>query len=210
MKIVGLTGGSGTGKSTVARHLARRPGTVVVDADALGHAVLEDAAVRRRVREAFGDDVFDVAGRVDRARLGARVFSDARVRRRLEAIVHPEIVRRTVEAVEAARRAGARLVVVDAALLLEVDLPLRFDLVLALRAPRDVCRRRLLERDDRSPEAVERRLDAQRELEKSFVRADAIVDTDRALPDVLAEVDRRVDGLFSEGDDSNGRETETP
>src|SRR5437879_13583429 len=118
MKLVGLTGGAGSGKSTVAGMLRER-GAVVVDADEATHAVYEpgtpgfDAVVRE-----FGQE-FVRDGRIDRARLGELVFSDAEARHRLNAIVHPLVrdlmARWTAEAAER----GADVVVQDVPLLFE-------------------------------------------------------------------------------------------
>ncbi|HEU4366523.1 MAG TPA: dephospho-CoA kinase, partial [Candidatus Krumholzibacteria bacterium] len=135
MIVLGIAGGSGTGKSTVARHVAERFRGVHVDADRVAHAVLdEDAAVIARLRESFGDDILNADGGVNRLRLGRRVFADAGQLARLNAIVHPAVAARCGGAVTAARASGARVAVVDAALLLEVPMPFAFDLLLALTA----------------------------------------------------------------------------
>jgi len=196
-RIIGLAGPSGAGKSTIAAHIAARRGGIVVDADRIGHEVLaHDPAAIEQIRSAFGGGVFDEEGRVDRRALGAVVFSDTGHRGRLNRIVHPRVVAESARQVDRARADRVALVVVDAALLFEVSMPFEFDLTIALTADLEIRRARLLGRGDRGPEAVDARLSGQDGLEKAFYKADAVVDTGRELPDVLAEIDGLVDGLF--------------
>ena len=118
--LIGLTGGIGSGKSTVAAILSEL-GASVIDADKVGHDVyLPGSEGFRLVREAFGDGVVGADGTIDRKALGARVFADPALLARLNAIVHPLIgaeIRRRIEAA----RAGAptRPIVVEAAIMLE-------------------------------------------------------------------------------------------
>lgn len=196
MKILGLVGASGTGKSTIAAHLAAR-GAGLVDADRLGHDLLDDALVARVLRERFGEDVFSGA-RVDRRKLGRLVFGDRGALEALNAVVHPRILDECRRMLADLELRGFALAVVDAALLLEVDVPFRLDRVVALRAPRDVQIERLLAKGGASLAEISARLEGQSELERSFERADAVIDTDRPLSEVLAEIDRLVDGLLSD------------
>ena len=198
MIIIGLAGESGTGKTTIGRHLAGGSG-VHIDADRVGHDLLDaDAEVRAAVCALAGDGVLDAAGRIDRKRLGAAVFADPELLLRYNAIIHPAIRRRCGQRVEAARSQGAPLVVVDAALLLDSAMPFEFDLMIALRASRDTQMRRLVERGDRTEAEVRARLDRQGDIEKSFYKADVVVDTDKDLPQVLAEIDRHVAPLLND------------
>ena len=190
MKVIGIAGGSGTGKSTIAAHIASRFGGVHIDADQVAHRVLEDTAVIDAIRREFGDDVIGPDKAVNRRRLGVRVFSDAGRRAALNGIVHPAIVARCAAEVEAARAAGVNVAVVDAALLLEVDMQQTFDFVLALRCDTETRMARLRGRAGWSEAELRARLDAQDDLEKHFYKADAVVDTGAALDDVLAGVDR--------------------
>jgi dephospho-CoA kinase len=198
MKIVGLAGESGTGKTTIARHITGNGG-VHIDADRVGHELLDaDAAVIAAVLELAGDGVLNEQGRIDRKRLGAAVFADPGLLQRYNAIIHPAIRRRCGELVEAARAKGVTLVVVDAALLLDSDMPFGFDLMVALRASGDTQMRRLVARGDRTEVEARARLARQGHIEKSFYKADVVVDTDRDLPEVLAEIDRRVAPLLND------------
>jgi len=193
MDVIGIAGGSGTGKSTIAAHIAARYQGIHIDADQVAHGVLEDANVIGEIRREFGAGVVDVDGAVNRRRLGAYIFSDAQRRAALNAIVHPAIVARCAAEVEEARRAGAGVAVVDAALLLEVDMRIEFDLVLALQCDPEVRLARLRGRGGWSEGELRVRIDAQRDLEKHFYKADAVVDTGPALADVLATVDGLLD-----------------
>jgi len=198
MKIIGIAGPSGTGKSTIARHLEGRGG-VAVDADRVGHRLLEqDTGVIEAVRREVGEDVFDEGGCIDRKRLGARVFADAETLRRYNAIIHPAIRRRCGERVAQARSDGTAFVVIDAALLLDSQMPFGFDLMIALTAPEDQRFERLVARGERSPGEVRARLASQPEIEKSFYKADVVVDTGRDLDEVLADIDRLVDRLMND------------
>ena len=121
MKLIGLTGGVGSGKTTVAQML-REMGAAIVDADEATHAVYEPGTPGfREVVEAFGDD-YVRDGRIDRARLGDLVFKDAGARRRLNAIVHPRVRDWMAERTVAAFEAGAEIVVQDVPLLFENNL----------------------------------------------------------------------------------------
>jgi len=192
MIVVGIAGGSGTGKSTVARHVAERFRGVHVDADRVAHAVLGDAAVLRELRREFGDTVFNADGSVNRLRLGRRVFADPDRLSRLNTIVHPAVMRRCGEAVEAARVAGARVAVVDAALLLEVAMPFALDLLIALRCDPETRLARIMAKGGWTEADVRARLERQRHMEKHFDKADAVVDTGRDLSEVFKDIDARV------------------
>ena len=197
MVVIGIAGGSGTGKSTIAAHVARRYGGVHIDADRVAHAVLEDAAVAAAIRREFGDDVIDLDGSVNRRRLGVRVFSDAARRAALNAIVHPAVIARCGAEVAAARERGDRVAVVDAALLLEVAMAFIFDLTIALRCETSVRLARLMAKGGGWSEAELRaRLAAQADLEKHFYKADAVVDTEPALERVLEQVEHLVDATL--------------
>lgn len=197
MKIIGIAGGSGTGKTTIAQHLAGRGG-YHIDGDRVGHDILrEDGDVIAAVREQIGADVFDAGGAVDRRLLGRKVFGDATLLRAYNAIIHPAIRRRCGAQIEAARAAGAPFAVVDAALLLDSRMPFAFDLMIALRASRRTQMSRLMGKGGFSADEVRARLDRQAAIEKSFYKADAVVDTDRDLDDVIAEVDRLVDTVLA-------------
>jgi dephospho-CoA kinase len=196
LRVVGIAGGSGTGKSTIAGHIARRLGGTHIDADRVAHAVLDDPTVIEHRRDAFGGSVVEGDGRVNRRRLGARVFNDGEARRRLNGIVHPAIIRRCADEVEAARARGKRVAVVDAALLLEVAMPFRFDLLLALHCDRDVRLARIMAKGGWNEAEIRARLDAQEGMEKHFYKADAVVDTGRDLAVVLLEVDALVDAAL--------------
>ena len=121
MKVIGLCGGIGAGKSTVARLLAER-GAVVVDVDALGRSVLAQAEVRHAVVAEFGDGVLDADGGIDRAALAREVFSCEGRLTDLEAISHPAIDREIARHLEALASDPPDLVVLDMAVLVESDL----------------------------------------------------------------------------------------
>jgi dephospho-CoA kinase len=197
MYLIGIAGGSGTGKSTIAAHIASRYQGVHVDADVVAHAVLEDVAVIGEIRREFGAGVIDDDGAVNRRRLGVYVFSDAGRRAALNAIVHPAIVARCAADVEKSRAEGAQVAVVDAALLLEVDMSIHFDLTIALTCDPEIRMARLRGRGGWSEGELRSRLDAQSGLEKHFYKADAVVDTGPSLPEVLAAVDRLLDERMS-------------
>jgi len=196
MVVIGIAGGSGTGKSTIAAHIARRGGGIHIDADRVAHTVLEEAGVVDQIQREFGADVIDLDGSVNRRRLGVRVFADRTRRAALNAIVHPAVIRRCDAEVEGARARGERVAVVAAALLLEVEVGIAFDLVIALRCDPAVRLARLIAKGGWSEAEIRARLDAQAELEKHFYKADAVVDTGTDLAQVLAHVDRLVDAIL--------------
>jgi len=138
-------------------------------------------------------DVIDLDGSVNRRRLGVRVFGNEALRTALNAIVHPAIIARCADEVDAARRGGADVAVVDAALLLEVTMSFPFDFMIALECDRETRLARLRGRGGWSEAELRARLDAQSGLEKHFYKADAVVDTGPALDEVLARVDRLIE-----------------
>jgi dephospho-CoA kinase len=139
--LVGLTGGIGSGKTAVARELARH-GAVVVDLDELARAALAPGSPgEREVVAAFGTGVLDTEGAIDRARLAGLVFDDPSARARLEAIVHP-IVRARAAELSAAAPPGS-IVVHDVPLLVESGLAAAYDVVVVVEADVETRVRRL-------------------------------------------------------------------
>jgi dephospho-CoA kinase len=187
--LVGLTGGIGSGKSTVA-HLLERRGAVVFDADALAReAVAPGAPGHDAVVERFGADVLGPGGELDREALASIVFADPAARRDLEAIVHPQVRRLFAEGCEAYRDTD-RVVVFSAPLLVETGMHTAFDVlvVVATSVPTQV--ERLLRDRAMSEGQVRARIDAQAPLQDKAAVADVVVDNEGSVADLEAQVDR--------------------
>jgi dephospho-CoA kinase len=190
MRLIGVTGGIATGKSTVDRMLAAH-GATVIDADQLareavrpGERTLDEVAAR------FGRDVIRPDGTLDRSRVGEIVFADTEARRDLERITHPRITELMHERIAAALASPAPLVAVDVPLLFENAREAMFEGVLLVYAPRDVQLRRLFDRSGLDEAAALQRLAAQLPIDEKRDRATWIIDNGDGLDATSLAVDR--------------------
>lgn len=173
--VLGIVGGVGAGKSTVA-NACKALGGVVVDGDALGHLALEQPEIRTKIQGSFGD-VFKPDGTVDRRALGQIVFADPTELRKLEAITWPwiaEEMRRRLEHANADPQ--VRFALLDAALLLEAGWGAICDRIVFADSPTDIRRERVAKRGWPAGE-LERRESAQMPLESKRRIADAVLDS---------------------------------
>jgi dephospho-CoA kinase len=191
--LVGLTGGIGSGKSTVARMLEDR-GAVVFDADLLAREAVEPGTPgHTAVIERFGADVLAPGGELDREALASIVFADPSARRDLEQIVHPEVRRLFAEGSEAYRDTD-RIVVFSAPLLVESGMHTAFEILVVVSATVATQIERLMRQRGMSEAAIRARIDAQAPLEDKAAVADFLVDNEGAL----AELESQVEQLWHE------------
>ena len=191
--VIGLVGGIGAGKSLAAAALAARGGAVI-DADRIGHEVLQLPEVVDRLAARWGPRVLRPDGTPDRRAIAAVVFADPAERAALEAIVFPEIERRARAAVAAARADPAvRFVVLDAAVMLEAGWHGVCDKLIYVDAPRDLRLRRLAARSGWVAWDLTAREAAQMPAAEKIARADAVV-VNAGTPDDLRA---RLDDLLS-------------
>jgi dephospho-CoA kinase len=198
--LVGLTGGIGAGKSTVARLLERR-GAVVIDADQLAReAIAPGTPGFDRVVDAFGLEVVTDAGDLDRAALASRIFGDRGQRVTLEAIVHPEVARRFGERVDTFRETD-RVVVYVTPLLVELGLGPAFDEVVVVTASPHLRISRVASDRGLSPDEVRSRMAAQATDDQRASVAGVLIDNDGSL----VELERQVDALWPDLEARAGR-----
>jgi dephospho-CoA kinase len=184
---IGLTGGIGSGKSTVSALLVAR-GALLVDADRIAREVVEPGTPGlAAVVEAFGADVLAADGTLDRPALAAVVFADQAARRRLDAIVHPLVRARTLE-LAAAAPADAVLVN-DVPLLVETGQAGSYDLVLVVEADEKTRVARLVQRG-MTEEDARARIAAQATDEQRRAVADVVLDNSGTPEELAAQVDR--------------------
>jgi dephospho-CoA kinase len=189
MRLIGVTGGIATGKSTVDALLVVH-GAEVIDADELAREVVAPgepalAEVARR----FGAAILQPGGTLDRARLGAVVFADPVARRDLEAITHPRITTLMQERIAQALAGAAPLVAVDIPLLYENGRESLFEGVLVVYAPQEVQVRRMFERNGLDAAAATQRLAAQLPIDEKRGRATWVIDNSGDLETTAAAVD---------------------
>jgi dephospho-CoA kinase len=192
MKVVALTGGIASGKSTVVRML-RELGAEVVDADVLAREVVSPGEpALAEIVAAFGEEVLLPSGELDRKKLGGLVFSDPERRERLNAIVHPRVRERIRHRLEEIRAENQEAVVVlDVPLLFDVPLPdLEALPAVVVYASPETQLQRLRERDGLAQDEAERRLRAQRPLREKLGRARWVVDNDGDLDRTREQVER--------------------
>jgi len=188
--VLGLSGGIATGKSTVSRFLSAL-GASVIDADAIVHELQAPGApLLDEIAEAFGSDLIDAKGRLDRNALGAIVFADRTARRRLEAIVHPVVIATMAERVSRAQATDTPLIVLDIPLLFERSEKstsggptTSFDATVLVYAPEELQIERLMARDSCDREAALQRIRAQLPIESKKAMADIVIDNSGSLED---------------------------
>jgi dephospho-CoA kinase len=191
MKVIGLTGGIASGKSTTAGFLEEL-GAVIIDADKVGHEVLEpDTEGWREVVDAFGTGILTPEGEVDRKQLGRIVFGDPRALVRLNRIVHPRIYEMIKARIKEYQQKGEKVVVIEAPLLLEPELPLlaeEVDAIWVTVAKEPTVLKRLEKKAGFSQAEARARMRSQLSSEERVKRADVVIDTDGSLAALKAKV----------------------
>lgn len=183
--VIGLLGGIASGKSTVARAFAER-GLVHVDADQLARQVVAEPAVRAALAEAFGAEILDRDGGLDRTAMAARAFRDPAVRRRLEAITHPPIRAAIVQRMQSALAVG-NSVLLDVPLLLENGLIEHCHQTVFVDAS-DATRRQRARARGWDEAELQRREAAQAPLAVKKARATITIDNDGTVEHTEAQV----------------------
>jgi dephospho-CoA kinase len=203
MRIIGLTGGIASGKSSVARILEAL-GVVVVDADQLAReAVAPGVEAYCSIVDEFGDGILNTDRSINRQALAKIVFADSAARRRLERITHPAIARLAEERLTALRNAGTPVVVYMAPLLIEAGVTSRVDEIWVVYADRETQVVRLMLRDGLSRDEAQQRLAAQMPMEEKRTYGRIVIDnsgtpeeTERQVKDLW---EREIRGLGAGG-----------
>jgi dephospho-CoA kinase len=191
MFLIGLTGGIGMGKSTVAARL-RALGVPVCDADAEVHKLYEGAAVAP-IEAAFPGTTRE--GKVDRQKLAAALLEDPAGFKRLEAIVHPLVFAAERACLKACAEGGAKIAVLEVPLLFETGGNKRVDAVIVVSAPASAQRERVLQRPGMTPQKLDQILGRQMSDADKRAQADFVVDTAGSFAESEAQVDRIVESL---------------
>ncbi len=190
--VIGLVGGIGAGKSTVAAALAGR-GAAVLDADVVGHALLDQTPSREQVVARFGDEVLDASdpSRIDRRRLGRIVFAERESLRALESILHPRM-RDTFERAIARfeRKRQHEAVVLDAAILFEAGWDDLCDIVAFVEAPRELRQKRVAVSRGWDAATIDARERSQLPLDLKRSRADVVIRNDGDSGSLEADLER--------------------
>ncbi len=190
-KVICLTGGIASGKSSAARYL-KEQGAYVIDADVLGHRTYEAGSpAHAQVAATFGHDVLAADGKIDRKALGEKVFGKPAELKKLTDIVWPAI--RALAEAEIARAkmtCTAPVIVLEAAVLFEAGWHDRGDEIWVIVVERETAITRAMQRDNLSRAMVESRLDAQLSNAERVARADVVIDNNGSLEDMLGQLRR--------------------
>lgn len=189
MVIVALTGGIGSGKSTVAR-MFQDEGAYVIDFDFLARVVVEpDKPAWRDIIDYFGPEILSPDRTLNRSALAEIVFSDDESRKALEGLTHPRIFEESDALIEAIKRKDpSSVVIIDLPLLFELSLNKKFDKIILAYVPRAVQLKRIVERDGLAKEEVEKRLNAQIPIEEKRSLSDYIIHNEGGLNDTRNQV----------------------
>ncbi len=189
MKIIGLTGGIGSGKSTVSRML-RGLGARIIDADQVARDVVEKGKpALNEIVEVFGKETLLEDGTLDRKKLGAIIFSDAGKREKLNEITHPRIIEEIRLRIEKYKSENiADVIVLDCALLFEMNMESMVEESWLVSLDRHTQIKRIMNRDELTEEDAQKRINAQMSLEKKAERATRIIDNSSEVNETHKQV----------------------
>ena len=199
MKVVGITGRSGCGKSSATKFLAGQ-GYPCIDADLIAREMLlPGSPCIAQLQEKFGADIADENGNVRRRLLADRAFATPEGKAALDSLTHPEIVRRIRAAKQAAQEAGAPLFVLDGAVIVGTAAQAECDRLCVVTAPFETSVARIVARDGIAPEMACRRLNAQTPEAELTAQADYVLHNDADLAALQAAAEQLCSALRTEG-----------
>ena len=186
MLVIGLTGSFGTGVTFVAS-IFKSLGAEVIDADRIAHEVIKKGtAVYKRIIRHFGKNLLDVNGNIDRRTLSAIVFNDKDKLHKLNAIIHPEVIKEIKERAKKARH--DKVVIIDAPLLIEANLGRFVDKLIVVKSSTAKQIKRSVKKFGLKSEEVMKRIKNQIPLERKIAMADFVIDNDRARSETKRQV----------------------
>lgn len=192
LKIIGLTGASGSGKSFACRIFSKYS-INSIDTDKVVHALYKkDDECKRELRETFGEGIFNPYGSVCRTRLRKIVFSDSEKLKILNSVVHKHVIKKCEEKISDAQRIGKKAIVIDAPLLYEAGMDKMCDFVIAVIADSDIRRERIAARDKISDSDIEKRMKNQKDDNFFTEKADYTV-----INDGVSDVELQIEKILS-------------
>ena len=198
--VIGLTGGIACGKSTVSAKL-KELGAAVIDADLLARDVVRKGEIAyNKIVHCFGEDILLPRGEIDRKKLGSIVFSDKEKLELLNSITHPEIISRLKEKIRELKSEGVKVIVVDAAILIEVGLHKYVDSVWVVTVDRETQVKRLINRDKFDYREAENRINSQFTNEVREKYADVIIDNNKPIEEVGKKLEELLNNIISGGE----------
>lgn len=181
MKVIGLTGGIATGKSTVLK-MFQQKNIPVIDTDKIARDVMEiNQAAYFKVVAYFGKEILLPTGDINRKKLGEIIFKNKEKREKLNSLVHPEVKKVVLEEIKYYQNLGHELVVVDVPLLFESNFDKLCDITIVVYTEEHIQYERLMKRDNLSYEEAKRRIDAQMKLSEKVKLADFIIDNSSTI-----------------------------
>lgn len=194
MKVIGLTGGTGSGKSTVAAYLEKK-GCIIIDADKISRELTKPGGeALEPIRIRFGDDVFFEDGSLDRKKLGRIVFKDNAKLRSLEEITTDIVIKKTLEKVEQLKKKGFEgSVILDAPLLFECGMKDCTDENWLVTCDLEKRIQRLIDRDGLSRESIMNRMANQLSDERKRMMADRVIENSGNLSELYSRIDRIIE-----------------
>lgn len=196
MLVVGLTGGIGCGKSEVRRMLANA-GITVLDADTLARELSDsNVGIIKAIKEEFGEEMYDEAGRLRRKTLAQIVFNDRKKLEKLNGIIHPRVIRAVERELEQRQAQGEKIAVIDAALHFEINWNEAMDLMVVVDAPLEQRLVRVQQRDGVDEATVRRRMANQLPMEEKVRRADYVIQNDGDLHQLSTAVSKLVSWMY--------------
>ena len=183
--VIGVTGCTGSGKSVLAEVIAGQ-GWLLVDADDIGHKVVEDdPEVLNELADAFGRDILDADGKINRKFVARRAFVDPEKTQILNGIVHPALIDRLKFTINSLR-SEEKNAVIDCALIFEWKIEDFFDMVVCVQAHKNLRKERIIKSDNRSPEEVEGIFSAQLPQDEKVKRADIVIANNSSIEKIKA------------------------
>ena len=198
--VIGLTGGIASGKSTISSIL-RELGAYIVDADIIARSVVQKGEkAYNEIVQHFGSEILMPNGEINRKGLGHIVFSDIEKLKLLNSITHPEIINRVLKKVEEYKCIGAKVVVIDAAILIEMGLYSYCDSIWLVIVDRETQIYRLMERDKFAYMDALNRIHAQYNNEKKAQLADVIIDNNKPIEEVKEKIEELWNNIIQRGE----------
>ena len=193
LKIIGVTGGIGAGKSTVLAWLHERYRAKVLEADRIGHEVMEPGtAVYRRIVELYGTSILTEDQRIDRGSLGAIVFSDREKLKKLNGVIHPAVKEEILRRIDKAREKNETYVVVEAALFLEENYDVFCDETWYIYTNEETRAKRLKESRGYTKERIAQIFANQKRHEEFLSRCEVVIDNNGTPDETRQQIDRRM------------------